>query len=523
MTTPSEKLAEALAALHELQSRGFVAIHTDEIRTTSRQRLVKSGFLKEVVRGWYIPARPDEQQGDSTSWYSNYWDFCSQYLSTRYNDNWIISADQSMLLHAGNSTVPSQLMIRSPEATNFQTELLFHTSLFHMRGALPEDKPMINEHGMRLYTLASSLVYCSQAIFIHNPTEARTVMAMIPDASEILKILLNGGHSTLAGRLCGAFRNIGQDRIADDIVKGMKAALYDIRESDPFETRLELKLSFRDRSPYINRVRLMWQSMREQMTDIFPEAPGLPGNKEQYLQNVDELYITDAYHSLSIERYRVTPELIERVRLRLWNSKEHEADRQQKDAMAARGYWQAFQQVKQSIDKILDGANAGETAYDEHQDWYRELFAPSVGAGILRPGDLAGYRSHQVYIGGSKHVPLNVEAVRDTMPILFELLAQEEDPAVRAVLGHFIFVNIHPYMDGNGRVGRFLMNVMLSSGGYPWTVIPVEKRKEYMETLEFASVEGDIRPFARFIASLVKANMEGKPVTPRITIKDPQT
>jgi hypothetical protein len=46
-----------------------------------------------------------------------------------------------------------------------------------------------------------------------------------------------------------------------------------------------------------------------------PKAPGLPGNKEQYLQNVDNLYITDAYHLLSIERYRVTPELIERVRL----------------------------------------------------------------------------------------------------------------------------------------------------------------------------------------------------------------
>jgi hypothetical protein len=53
-----------------------------------------------------------------------------------------------------------------------------------------------------------------------------------------------------------------------------------------------------------------------------PKAPGLPGNKEQYLQNVDNLYITDAYHLLSIERYRVTPELIERVRLGLWNSKE---------------------------------------------------------------------------------------------------------------------------------------------------------------------------------------------------------
>ncbi|MBK8662211.1 MAG: Fic family protein [Ignavibacteriales bacterium] len=36
-------------------------------------------------------------------------------------------------------------------------------------------------------------------------------------------------------------------------------------------------------------------------------------------------------------------------------------------------------------------------------------------------------------------------------------------------------------MDGNGRIGRFLMNVMLASGGYPWTTIPLQKRDEYMQ------------------------------------------
>ncbi len=66
-----------------------------------------------------------------------------------------------------------------------------------------------------------------------------------------------------------------------------------------------------------------------------------------------------------------------------------------------------------------------------------------------------------------KTMPINKDAVRDAMPILFELLENEPDASVRAVLGHFIFVFIHPYMDGNGRMGRFLMNVMLASGGYP--------------------------------------------------------
>ena len=44
---------------------------------------------------------------------------------------------------------------------------------------------------------------------------------------------------------------------------------------------------------------------------------------------------------------------------------------------------------------------------------------------------------------------------------------------------------------------------MLASGGYPWTVIPVERRSNYMQSLECASVGGDILPFAKFLGELV--------------------
>jgi Fic family protein len=67
-------------------------------------------------------------------------------------------------------------------------------------------------------------------------------------------------------------------------------------------------------------------------------------------------------------------------------------------------------------------------------------------------------------------------------------------------------------MDGNGRIGRFLMNAMLASGGYPWTVIPVEERERYMKVLELASVDQDIKPFAEFIGWLVEEGMKGTPV-----------
>lgn len=512
MATPAERFTEALKQLKQLQDRNVIAIHTEDLLPKSRQLLLKNGFIMEVSKGWYIPTNPEAKPGETTSWYSSYWDFISRFLNHKYGENWCLSADQSLLMHAGNRTVPQELLIRSPYGNNKPTPLPHGTSLFNLKAELPYDDQLVGQNGVRMYSLQSSLIYAGATLFQRNPIDARTALSLIRDASELLPTLLENGHTTIAGRLAGAFRNIQRDKIADQIVETFKQADYDIREADPFDSRVEMNLSSRERSPYVNRIRLMWSQMREVVINHFPAAPGIQPDHEAYLKNVEDLYTTDAYHSLSIERYRVTPELIEKVSMGTWNIKDNEEDRKQRDAMAARGYYQAFQAVKQSISAILQGANAGTQTDGDHSNWYRQLFDPSVAAGILKPADLAGYRNHQVYIGNSKHVPLNVDAMRDTIPVLFDLLEIEPQASVRAVLGHFIFVFIHPYMDGNGRMGRFLMNVMLASGGYQWTVIPVESRDEYMHALEVASTEENIEPFVKLLSYLVKEGLRGHTV-----------
>jgi Fic/DOC family len=158
--------------------------------------------------------------------------------------------------------------------------------------------------------------------------------------------------------------------------------------------------------------------------------------------------------------------LIERVRQGNWNPDSIKEDSEQLNALAARGYWQAFQAVKKTISDVLKGKGAGLSAEDDYNTWYRELFGPSVVTGIISAADLAGYRNRPVYIRQSMHTPPTAEAVRDLMPTFFELLQQEESPEVRVVLGHFIFVYIHPFIDGNGRTGRFLMNLMLAIRGW---------------------------------------------------------
>ena len=259
----------------------------------------------------------------------------------------------------------------------------------------------------------------------------------------------------------------------------------------------------------------MWAAMRTPVLKKFkaPKAP--PGDVNTLLRDVEARYVADAYHSLSIEGYRVTAELIEKVRDGRWNPETNDADRATRDAMAAKGYHEAHSLVKEDLVRIIKGANPGTVFRHDLALWYQALFSPSVQAGILRPADLAGFRNDQIFIKGALHVPLSKESVRECMPVLFELLEAETEPQVRAVLGHFLFVYIHPYMDGNGRLARFLMNLMLVSAGYVWTVVPVQRRDEYMKALEQASSFGNIEPFAIFLSGVTRAQSKAALPRPR--------
>ena len=510
MVTPSEKLAQSLEVLRDLQKRGMVAIRSGDLTRTHRERLRRNGFLLEVIKGWYIPAHPDETAGESTTWYASFWRFCAAYLQHRFDADWCLSPEQSLSLHVENWRVPRQLLVRATKARNNITVLPHDTSLLDVRASLPVDSEIQKKNGLRLFSLPAALIACSPGFFRQNPTDMRAALSMIRDASEVLSQLLEGGHSTIAGRLAGAFRNIGRDRIANEIIKTLRKAGYDVREKDPFEVQTLTLLPSHTQFPYGNRIRLLWQEMRTPTIEQFPAAPGPPKDIEDYLKRIEDVYVTDAYHSLSIEGYQVGPELIERVRRGAWNPEDDENDREHRNALTARGYWQAYQAVRGSIQKVLHGENPGTVADEDHRTWYREMFAPGVTAGLLRPADLAGYRNGPVYIQRSMHVPLRHEAVGDAMSAFFDLLCEETEPSVRVVLGHFVFVYIHPYIDGNGRLGRFLMNVMLAGGGYPWTVVPLPERNAYMAALEEASVRQDIVPFANFLARLVDAELMGK-------------
>lgn len=507
MASTQEKLATALAELKDLQSDGARVFHTERISRTSRERLVAAGFLQEVVKGWLVSADPSARAGDSTPWFSSFWEFCGLYCEHRFDSDWCLSAEDSLLLHSERTAIPKQVTLTSPRANNKRLELAHGISLFALKKEMPPPEAIVRKDQLRLYSVDAALVNVTTAFFQHSPIEAQVVLRGVRDPSGLLSRLLDAGRTTIAGRLAGAFRRIGRGAIADEILSTMRAAGHAVRESDPFEDdAIASSTRKRAASPFVERLQTLWATARDGVLDEFTLDPSV-GDAAKALSQIDDVYELDAYHSLSIEGYVVTPELIERVATGDWDPEQRESDRESSNALAARGYWLAFRAVRDVIERLLADSDIG-VLRSAHRDWYRQLFTPSVAVGLLKASQLAGYRAQPVFLRGSRHVPPRWEVVRDeAMPALFDLLEREEHAAVRAVLAHWLFGYIHPFPDGNGRVARLLMNTLLVHGGFPWTVIRVDDRREYLAALERASVDADVRPFAAFIAKQARSSM----------------
>ena len=114
-------------------------------------------------------------------------------------------------------------------------------------------------------------------------------------------------------------------------------------------------------------------------------------------------------------------------------------------------------------------------------------------------------RRDTVIIANARHVPPQHTSVSDCMETLFGLVKEEKHPAVRAALAHVFYEYIHPYIDGNGRTGRFLMNVLFAAGGYPWVIVPFDQRKRYLEAMGSASERGDAAPLSELLLEGVRA------------------
>jgi len=511
MASYQSKLADALEVLRVAQERGQHVFTGADFSRTHRERLVRAGFLYEVVRGWYITARPGEDATD-TAWVAARDEFVRRYCTARFGESWHLSPELSLLRQAGTMALPGQVLVYTIHGSNNSLALPGGNSLFDYR--IKEETPWsdvrVDEGGLRGMSIPVALTRASAQFYLQHPLEARIALAQISDLSDMLRPLLRDGQNTTAGRLAGALRAVGRPDDADTLLAATRP-YGQVREENPFGRLAVGPPPTGREAPIVVRLRTLWAELREPIIQAFPAPPGLPldsDGRRQYLATVMERRVEDTYHSLSIEGYVVTESLIRRVSAGGWTAEMNERDSNDRDALAARGYYEAFLAVQDSLSDILEGASPGAVVERDHQRWYRALFDPAVRAGLYPAHYLAGYRPASVYIRGARHVPPSAVAVRDGVSALFGLLREEPHPAVRSVLGHLLFVYVHPYNDGNGRLARLIMNTQLASGGYPWVVITRDQRAEYFHALDVASFEHTIGPFAQFVGTLVAREMD---------------
>ena len=129
--------------------------------------------------------------------------------------------------------------------------------------------------------------------------------------------------------------------------------------------------------------------------------------------------------------------------------------------------------------------------------------------GYVDPFGAGEFRTKQVYVG--RHIPPHPSEVEIYMEQFVDWLNSEEvlslHPVEFAAIAHYKLVYIHPFVDGNGRTARLLMNFILMKNGFPPVSIEVEDRWEYYECL-IAANDGDLRPFIRFIAEYTYNTLE---------------
>jgi Fic family protein len=136
--------------------------------------------------------------------------------------------------------------------------------------------------------------------------------------------------------------------------------------------------------------------------------------------------------------------------------------------------------------------------------WHKELFGETKK-------DLAGkLRYYRVYISGSMHKPPPPEEVEMCIDELFKWYSRESkkmNAVELAALLHLKFETIHPFGDGNGRIGRMIMNFVLHHNGYPMLDIRYINRMDYYKALEKSNVREDETAFVQwFFKRYVKEN-----------------
>jgi len=165
------------------------------------------------------------------------------------------------------------------------------------------------------------------------------------------------------------------------------------------------------------------------------------------------------------------------------------------------------------INEVINHKKAFDFILNNKKDMSKELILQIhklVIQNTLRPeleNQIGKYRTLQVYIRGTQWLPPKPEDVPKEMGSLLTWYSKNKKvlhPLILAAYFHSAFETIHPFVDGNGRVGRLLMNFILHKHKYPMINIPNKKKHIYYQSLKESQLKGDLRGLVKFLFDLLK-------------------
>ncbi|MFC1496567.1 Fic family protein [Candidatus Margulisiibacteriota bacterium] len=463
-----------------------------------RKILVAKKLAFPLRKGLYLFKKPEQDSKEQL--YLNYWAVVNKILAKYIR--WSIRGKSALDLYLGVQRIPKRLLVRTNRKAKVKIILPFGLEI------LVVYDPNFNTNTVCLYSIMGqkiNLDIAESLLFEYKKTDHDFTTFITTGTFDyrIMEVLYQEkAQPIVAKRLIQSFNKSKrfdlakklQSIIEEHTAYRVGTAKQQIPSMQPEPQRLKPWTS-RLNSQIMQYEKIIEKRLQSSIKKIKRQPLKIllaaARNNKKY----------DIYHSTTIEGYHITPEEVSEVLFRYSKDKRLKDKQVQelRNKMAILGYSYAF-------DFILSKTNSDYRRPDLSEnlikDLYFQLFRPSADLKIIDRFSLTTYRSQQNYIRGSRHVPPAPGKVVALMEELEKSINLVSNPVIKAILVHSFFAYIHPYVDGNGRCSRLLMNYMLLTSGYHWITIRAENREKYFNALEESHLNQNIIPFASFILSL---------------------
>jgi len=482
-------------------------------------------LIAETASGWAWVILGREEPDAARALRQNYWPLVQVALHEyRPAEIWRVSAVQ---LLAGDTTVPTTLRVRhGANRSKYRVEVTEGFEIVFVPASARTDasQSVATESVVPLRVGDVELPVSSPeqtlvSLTLGDVREHRDLVLAWLRSLVVAQPALEAAYSAnprhvLMARMEHLARDLGNTRLADQIDRVLSAhhrhhtsrTDTGVGEAIVVPPYVTARPSTRD--PGLDRLQARLSRAAEVVSDLVGETEQKisPIPEAAVIRAARSAKLEDTYHSTTIEGYRISRD---EVRAMLQGRPyEGRTPDEITRLMALKGYSHAFDRT---LSFVGEGFGAGVLQLDEGMiiDLHLELWSPSIDAGIVSAADMRGWRATSVFIRQSRHGPPAPEKVGRYMAQFIEQTkGLDAGPITQAVLMHWGVVHIHPFMDGNGRLARLLMNYMLGTSGLPWTTIRAEERGAYFRALERAHIDDDFAVLAEFLRDNIVRSSE---------------